>query len=176
MTIIWLSLLTVSLIVVISVVGSLSLRLKMLEQSGIPKQVPSVTPEHSSQHQPDLTLSLLTVAVEIEQDFSAPTFRNKLVQALEKEDARVKIISAGEVHAADAVISGKVLCNNYPDVYFEADFVIDFPRWPSETVRSRPIHGGRQDNLCLTLINTLRQTIEYRRDLEARQSALEELR
>lgn len=104
MTIIWLSLLTVSLIVVISVVGSLSLRLKMLEQSGIPKQVPSVTPEHSSQHQPDLTLSLLTVAVEIEQDFSAPTFRNKLVQALEKEDARVKIISAGEVHAADAVI------------------------------------------------------------------------
>ena len=76
----------------------------------------------------------------------------------------------------DVFISGTVVCNNYADVYYEADLTAFTDRGPVVVLSERPPHGNRQLNLAIEFVNRLDTELAQQSERTERQRALGELR
>lgn len=110
------------------------------------------------------------VAIQIEQDHPHSLFAGLVKEALLLEDAEV----VGE-ESAEIVVRGRIVCNGYADIYYEAEFACELGARPLCTLIERPPHGDRPGNLVLELIGRLKRELNKAVVRNERRDALREL-
>lgn len=153
-------------------VQRLEARLRIAEQS--PAPAPAL-PEPM----PERPLERLRIALSIEQDHSHPVFANLLKEQLLTEDVDSIVLlptgAAPDWNATDILISGKLTCNGYAEIFYETDLTCFSPVEPICTVVQRPPHGDRPVNLAVELVAKLKVELEKLDSRIERRRALREL-
>ena len=72
-------------------------------------------------------------------------------------------------------IAGRVVCNDYADVYFTAELTCRLRGEPICVVIAKPPHGDRQENLARELLAKLTKELGKTAQRTERTSALREL-
>lgn len=100
------------------------------------------------------------VALVIEQDHPTPIFENILKDQLLREGASVVKslqVSPGTRSIYDLVISGRIGCDGFADVYYESDLVCSAGADTVCVLVDRPLHGERPLNLAKQLIERVKE-------------------
>ncbi|HWA84150.1 MAG TPA: hypothetical protein VG820_11975 [Fimbriimonadaceae bacterium] len=159
--------------------AALAVRVRRLEEQlrSVERSAPTpvALPEPVSVH----PLEGLRFALAISQDQAHAVFANLLKEHLLAEDAgEVALLAEGETPdwgGCDLFISGKVVCNGYAEIYYEADLTCHGPRGAICAVVERPPHGDRPVNLAVELIAKLKAELEKLERRDERRRALREL-
>jgi hypothetical protein len=144
-------------------VRSLSERLEAAERQ---LAIPAIRPELAQAVSP---LTGLRVALQLDQDHTHPVFANLLKELLVREDISI------ESHAPDLLISGRIVCNGYADVYYTAEITCRLGSEPICVLIEKPPHGDRQENLARELVAKLRKELLKTTERSERSTALREL-
>jgi len=121
------------------------------------------------------------IAIANTQDHAHPVFANLLKEQLLKEDVadafilRPEELSSWSEKAA-ILISGRVVCNGYAEIYYEADFTCQTEKEPICTLIEKPPHGDRPGNLAIELVARLKTELEKSQGRQERRQAISELR
>lgn len=153
-------------------VQRLEARLRIAEQS--PAPAPSL-PEPV----PERPLEGLRVALVVEQDHSHPVFANLLKEQLLTEDVDSVVLlpanATPDWSASDILISGKLTCNGYAEIFYETDLTCFSPVEPICSLIERPPHGDRPINLAVELVAKLKVELAKLESRNERRRALREL-
>jgi hypothetical protein len=117
----------------------------------------------------------LKVAIQIQQDHERPVFALLLKERLVAEDAVPILGSMGEEVACDVLVKGKVKCNGYEELFYEATLDCLAGNSLLLTVSEKPSQGGRQANLSNTLVSRLKHELQQSAERRERQLALDQL-
>jgi len=127
----------------------------------------------------------LRIGLAVTQDHAHPVFATLLKEQLLKEDAlEVNFLTPEEAAALqadwpkgqiDILISGKLTCNGYAEIYYDADFTCFNAHEPICTLVERPPHGDRPSNLAMELVARLNTGLTKLLSRTERREALKEL-
>jgi hypothetical protein len=124
----------------------------------------------------------------IEQDHRLPVIARLIGDRIEAEDGEVATLSPKDVEhyetatrwepgrdAPHVVVKGKVRCNGYKDLYYEADLTFLFAYGVVESILESPPNGARQTNLAIAALKVIKQTMDTEERRTERRTALKEL-
>jgi hypothetical protein len=169
----------------ISKVTTLNTRLTQVRESQEKLSMMSALPEPFTPS----PLEGCRVALCIEQDHKLPILVDLIKERLQAEDSEVVVLlpdQADELSSTtkwepgdskpNVLIRGKVRCNEYKEVYYEADLTFVFAEGVVTSILENPPNGSRQANLAIAVVKMLKQTLEQSAKRLERRTALGELR
>lgn len=159
-----------------SLVNQLERRLRTAEKalSERPAQIPIPLPDPDALH----PLEGLRIALAISQDHPHAPFVNLLKELLLKEDVAEAATTDAVFDPAtmDILIQGRITCNGYAEIYYDADLTCTSLRGPVCTLIEKPPHGDRPGNLGIELVARLRAELAKSVERTERKQAILELR
>jgi hypothetical protein len=157
------ALITARLIFVERRLSAAELRLRALgHESDRPRELP----------EPSSPLMGLRVQLAVVQDHPQAILAELIRQAMLRED----VADVGyDLEQYDLKIEGRIVCNGYADVYYDANLACSTERAVLFTLVDKPATGDRPSNLAIQLVDRLKRELPARTSREERQQAIREL-